>query len=126
MESKEKTILIVDDEEDIRELVEITLDDSVHHIATAVDGIDALVCVERSCPDLVILDWTMPGLTGPEVIEKLREDPRTAVIPVIMLTGRDEGGELIPTKVLGIFSYLRKPFSPLELLEKVQEALARC
>ena len=124
METREKTILIVDDEEDIRELVEITLEDSQYHLCTAGDGKAGLEAIQQQRPDLVILDWMMPRLSGLEVVRKLREDPRTASIPVVFLTSQDASDHQEDVRALGIFSYLHKPFSPLELIQTVQKALA--
>ena len=125
MKATEKTILIVDDEEDIRELVELTLEDSRYRLRTAVDGAAALKAIELQLPDLVILDWMMPRLNGLEVVKSLRENSTTASIPVVMLTSRNEVTQEDEFQNLRIFSYLRKPFSPLELIQTVQEALVR-
>lgn len=124
MDSREKTILIVEDEEDIRELVEITLEDSRYCLRTAADGEAGLKAIHHQRPDLVILDWVMPRLTGLEVLRKLRENSSTAGIPVILLTSQVAAEHHEEVRTLGIFSYLHKPFSPLELIQTVQEALA--
>ena len=124
MKTREKTILIVDDEEDIRELVEITLEDSRYHLRTAVDGNEAIKVIEEQHPDLVILDWMMPRLTGLEVVKWLRKNPSTEDIPVVMLTSRKEGDRQDEFQRLHIVSYLQKPFSPLELIQTVRETLA--
>ena len=124
MESREKTILIVEDDDDIRELIEITLEDSQYCLRTASDGEVGLNAILLQRPDLVILDWIMPRLTGLEVLRKIRECPSTAGIPVIVLTSLTEVEHEEEVHSLGIFSYLQKPFSPLELIKTVQEALA--
>ena len=125
MKSPIKTILIADDEEDLRTLVEITLEDPQYRIVTADDGERALECIHRDLPDVVILDWMMPKLSGVEVLKKLRQDPRTSTMPVVLLTARDDLANQDEVRTLAVFAYLVKPFSPLELLKKVQEALAR-
>ena len=124
MESREKTILIVDDDEDIRELVEITLEDSEYRLHTAEDGQAGLDAVLDLRPDLVILDWMMPRLNGLQVVRKLREHTTTAGIPVVLLTSQPDTEHREEIQTLGIFSYLQKPFSPLELIQTVQKALA--
>jgi len=124
MESREKTIIIVDDDDDIRELVEITLEDSQYRLYTAKDGEAGLKAIQNDRPDLVILDWVMPKLTGLEVLRKLRENPITAGIAVVLLTSQDNREHQEEIQTLGIFSYLQKPFSPLELIQTVQKALA--
>ncbi len=124
MESREKTILIVDDDEDIRELVEITLEDSHYSLRTAEDGEAGLNAIQDQRPDLVILDWMMPRLDGLQVVKKLRENTRTAGIPVVLLTSQPDKDHREEIRTLGIFSYLQKPFSPLELIQTVQKALA--
>ncbi|GJL51858.1 response regulator [Candidatus Nitrospira salsa] len=124
MESREKTIIIVDDDDDIRELVEITLEDSQYRLYTAEDGAAGLKAIQAHRPDLVILDWVMPELTGLEVVRKLRENSITAGIAVVLLTSQDNRDHQEEIQTLGIFSYLQKPFSPLELIQTVQKALA--
>ena len=124
MEVREKTIIIVDDDDDIRELVEITLEDSQYRLYTAENGAAGLKAVQQHRPDLVILDWMMPKLDGLEVIRRLRENPITAGIAVVMLTSQNNRDHQEEIQTLGIFSYLQKPFSPLELIQTVQKALA--
>lgn len=124
METQVKTILIADDEEDLRFLVETTLEDPRHRVISAANGTIALERIQQIHPDLVVLDWMMPGLTGFEIIKKLREDPVTAAIPVVLLTANDCPEDQARAQTLGIVAYIVKPFSPLELLQKVREALA--
>lgn len=119
-----KRILIADDEEDLRLLVQITLENPSYHILTAVDGRRTVDAVCAQIPDLLILDWMMPGLNGCEVVKILRQNPDTAGIPIVMLTAKDgiESREQIAS--LNLAGYLVKPFSPLELIQKVREVLA--
>jgi two-component system phosphate regulon response regulator PhoB len=123
MSSSVKTILIADDDEDLRLLVQVTLENPTYRILTAVNGRKALEAVNQHRPDLLIIDWMMPGLNGCEAVARLRENPETASIPVVMLTARDgfEGKE--ETASLALAGYLAKPFSPLELIKKVREVL---
>ncbi len=118
-----KTILLADDEANLRKLVRWTLDDPQYRILDASSGSAALELARQERPDLLLLDWMMPGLSGIEVIKKLREDPVLASIPVIMLTARGQEKDRERALALGLHSYLVKPFSPLELIEKVQEVL---
>ena len=123
MSSSVKTILIADDDEDLRLLVQVTLESPTYRIFTAVDGRKALEAVNQHRPDLLIIDWMMPGLNGCEAVAQLRENPETASIPVVMLTARDglEAKEEIVS--LALAGYLAKPFSPLELIKKVRAVL---
>lgn len=116
-----KTILIADDEPSLRMLTRITLDDPEYRILEAEDGSIALDLTKREKPDLLILDWMMPGLTGIEVAHSLRQDPQTAAIPIIMLTARGQDTDKAQGRAAGVNTYLVKPFSPLELLQKIQE-----
>jgi len=116
METSSKTILIADDEEDLRMLVEITLEDPAYRIVTAVDGEQALDQIRQIRPDLVILDWMMPRLNGLEVVKQLRQDPTTVRIPVVLLTANHCQKDQAEVQTFGIVAYLVKPFSPLELL----------
>jgi two-component system phosphate regulon response regulator PhoB len=119
-----KTILLADDETNLRTLVRTTLDDPQYRILEAADGTTALELARRQPPDLLVLDWMMPGVNGIEVAKTLRQDPATAHIPIILLTARGQETDKAQGHSLGTYAYLVKPFSPLELLQKVQEALA--
>lgn len=119
-----KTIVIADDDEDLRLLVEITLENPAYKILTAVDGSQALEAVKQHHPDLLIIDWMMPGLNGCEVVTQLRQSPHMATLPVVMLTARDGQEAQAQTASLALAGYLVKPFSPLELIQKVREVLA--
>ena len=85
-----KTIMLVDDQMDLRTLVRMTLEDPSVRIVETDNGDDAVALAHREMPDLVLLDWMMPGRNGLEVLKALRADPETQSIPVIMLTSRDE------------------------------------
>ncbi len=118
-----KTILLADDEANLRLLVHTTLDDPEYHILEAADGTTALALAKQEHPDLLVLDWMMPGMTGVEVARTLRNDAQTTHIPIIMLTAKGQEKDKEQGRALGVYAYLIKPFSPLELLEKVQAAL---
>jgi two-component system, OmpR family, phosphate regulon response regulator PhoB len=118
-----KKILVVDDEENLRVLIETTLDSPECQIIHACDGRAALDLAIHERPDLIILDWMMPSMTGIDVLHMLHTYPPTRDIPVLMLTARGQERDRQLASALGVHSYLIKPFSPLELLEKVQQAL---
>ena len=115
-----KRILIADDEPQIRILLNATLSVNDYQLFEAADGDQALAMIEVHKPDLVILDWMMPKLTGIQVAESLRDNPETASIPVIMLTARGMQGDRRVGKLAGIREYVVKPFSPNNLLEIVE------
>jgi two-component system phosphate regulon response regulator PhoB len=119
-----QTILLADDEKPLRILVHTTLEGPDFEILEASDGLEALETARRVRPDLLVLDWMMPSLTGPEVARKLKGDPATADIPIIMLTAKGQKTDREFAIEAGISAYLVKPFSPLELLDRVREALA--
>jgi DNA-binding response OmpR family regulator len=118
-----KTILLADDEANLRLLVRITLDDPGYCILEAADGTSALELAQKERPDLLVLDWTMPGINGIDVAKVLRQHPATAHIPIIMLTAKGQETDKVQGHGVGANAYLVKPFSPLELLRKVQEVL---
>jgi two-component system phosphate regulon response regulator PhoB len=116
-------VLIAEDEEDLRELIRITLDGGGFHILQAADGVEAIEIALAERPELVLLDWQMPGCTGPEVCVALRGDPRTASTRIIMITSRAQNRDRLVSFQSGADDYLTKPFSPLHLLDKVRAVL---
>ncbi len=120
-----KTILIADDEPDLRLLLRTTLEDPAYRILEALDGESALQLIRKEHPDVVILDRMMPGLSGFDVAAASLADPATQHIPLILLTALDQpttrDGEHAPE----VFAYLVKPFSPLQLLKTVRQALGQ-
>jgi signal transduction histidine kinase len=114
------TILLADDETHLRTLVRTTLEDPSYRIVEASTGTAALELARRERPDLVVLDLMMPGLTGLEVLQRLRVDPDTARVPVVMLTATGQEKDRTRALQLGADAYLVKPFSPLELLQTVE------
>jgi DNA-binding response OmpR family regulator len=118
-----KTILLADDEANLRTLVRTTLDDPEYCILEATDGTAALELARKERPDLLVLDWMMPGINGIEVAQAMRQDPATTHIPIILLTAKGQEADKERGHSLGACAYIVKPFSPLELLQKVQEIL---
>lgn len=118
-----KTILIADDHDHLRLLVAKTLGSPSYRILEACNGDEALDLAQRESPDLLILDWMMPGRSGLEVVQALRQDPATAELPVIMLTARAQSADRSNAMLHGVRAYIVKPFSPLELMELVEKVL---
>jgi DNA-binding response OmpR family regulator len=118
-----KTILIADDHQYLRFLVRTTLDRPDYRILEAADGEAALQIARDEHPDLLILDWMMPKVSGLDVLQSLREDRDTCDIPVIMLTAKAQAADRNQAIMKGIRGYLTKPFSPLELMDRVEKAL---
>ncbi len=121
--SHSKTIMLADDELDIRTVCRILLETSDTHILEVGNGNDALELARRDLPDLIVLDWMMPGLDGLEVLQALRQEPETAGIPIIMLSSRDQPEDIQRALDLEVTAYLCKPFNPAELLATVEQAL---
>ncbi len=115
-------VLLVDDDEMIRELVAARLGDC-YHIVTADNGLDGLEMARASPPAIVVLDWMMPGLGGPEVCRRLKEDDRTAGIPVLLLTSRANEDDIRAAFEHGADDYLTKPFEVGELDEAIQRLI---
>lgn len=118
-------ILLVEDEPAIQELIVANLIRAGHTVTRAADGETALRVVRDALPDLILLDWMLPGISGIELARKLRAQERTREIPLIMLTARSEEHD----KVLGLESgaddYITKPFSPRELVARIKAVLRR-
>jgi two-component system phosphate regulon response regulator PhoB len=120
-----ETILIVDDEEDVLELVRYNLDKNGYTIAAATSGEEALKKVRTQMPDLVILDLMLPGVDGLNVCKQLKSDPKTEHLPVIMLTAKGEESDIVTGLELGADDYVTKPFSPKVLVARVRRSLHR-
>ena len=118
-------VLVVDDEPDIVALVVYHLAKTGYRVSSAAAGPDALAIARRERPALIVLDLMLPGLSGFEVLEKLREDEATRGIAVLMLTARKEEPDRIRGLSLGADDYLTKPFSPQELVLRVGAILRR-
>ena len=116
-------ILIADDDGAVRSLIRMTLDSGQTEILEVDDGTTALELARRELPELIFLDWSMPGSSGIEVCRALRDDPETAQIKVVMLTARSESSDREAGLAAGADDYITKPFSPLQLLDKVIEVL---
>jgi DNA-binding response OmpR family regulator len=118
-------VLIVEDDADIAALIAHYLAKSGYSADTVSDGGRAVARARETVPDLVILDLMLPGLNGLEVCRELRAEPRTAAVPIIMLTARGEESERILGLDVGADDYVVKPFSPNELMARVRALLRR-
>jgi len=118
-------ILIVDDEPDILELLEYNLRQAGYSVVTANDGASALSSVRDQHPDLILLDLMLPDVSGTEVCKQLRKDPATELIPIMMITARSEEIDRVVGFEIGADDYITKPFSPRELVLRVQAVLRR-
>ncbi|MHB1225079.1 MAG: response regulator [Gemmatimonadaceae bacterium] len=118
-------VLVVDDEPDIVALVAYHLARAGYRVSTAASGTDAVEVATSECPSLIVLDLMLPGLSGFEVLERLRASDRTRDVAVLMLTARKEEPDRIRGLSLGADDYLTKPFSPQELVLRVAAILRR-
>lgn len=118
-------ILVAEDEPDIMALIALRLEREGHELIRANDGVEALQSVIDEQPDLAVLDWMMPGLTGVEVCAALRAHPEARTIRVIMLTARAQESDLQAAFDAGVDEYLIKPFRPGELQDRVAALLSR-
>ena len=119
------TILVIDDEKDLIELVSYNLQKEGFVVKCARDGESGLASAAGDPPDLVLVDLMMPGIDGLEVCRRLRLDPRTAAVPVIMLTAKSAESDRIVGLELGADDYVTKPFSPRELAARIKAVLRR-
>ncbi len=125
-----KTVLVVDDDPDIRELVTWKLTQAGFATLSASDGESGLAAAlssdhEGHVPDLVLVDWMMPKMAGIELCRALRGNPTTAHIPIILLTAKAQENEVERGFAAGVDDYIVKPFSPREMVSRVQALLAR-
>jgi two-component system phosphate regulon response regulator PhoB len=118
-------VLVVDDEEDILELVRYNLGKEGHRVTCVATGEEALEAAKDGSPDLIVLDLMLPGVDGLDVCKILKQDPRTAAIPVVMLTAKGEESDIVTGLELGADDYVTKPFSPRVLLARVKAVLRR-
>ena len=123
--STNKTVLVVEDEADLAEVVRYNLEREGYRCRCVADGTSALAELRRERPDVLILDRMLPGLSGDEVIAKLRRDAETASIPVLMLTAKAEESDELVGFALGADDYVTKPFSMKLLLARVDALLRR-
>lgn len=119
------TILVVDDEEPIQELLRFNLEKEGYQVKVVGDGVEALGQIEKTQPDLVVLDLMLPGMDGLEICRQLRTLTKYQDLPVIMLTAKGEEIDKVLGLELGADDYITKPFSPRELLARIKARLRR-
>ena len=120
-----KTILIVDDEAPIREMIVVALEMAGYRCLEAGDSQQAHSLIVDHRPDLLLLDWMLPGTSGIELARRLKRDELTADIPIIMLTAKDEEDNKVQGLEVGADDYITKPFSPRELVARLRAVLRR-
>jgi two-component system alkaline phosphatase synthesis response regulator PhoP len=123
--AKTQRILIIEDEPDITEVLKYNLEKNHYHVSTAGSGEDGLAAARDSLPDLILLDLMLPGIDGLEVCRKLREDPRTRDLLIIMLTAKGTEADVVVGLTLGADDYIVKPFSTSELMARIRAVLRR-
>ena len=118
-------ILVVEDEPSIAELIAINLTHAGYTVSRALQADEALILLRNSMPDLVILDWMMPGKSGVQFARELRSNLSTQAIPILMLTAKGEEADKVLGLDAGADDYVTKPFSPKELVARVKALLRR-
>jgi DNA-binding response OmpR family regulator len=118
-------ILVADDDMDIRDLVAFKLEQAGYEVTAVDNGLAALTAARQVLPDLVVLDVMMPGMSGIDVCRELRGDRSTSDLPIILLTARAQEGDVEVGFGVGADDYIVKPFSPRELVSRVEAVLAR-
>ena len=118
-------ILVVEDEPPLVEVIRYNLENNGYRVAVAEDGEEALLLAVEEPPDLVVLDWMLPKMSGIEVCRQLRKDSETRGLPIIMLTARTEESDKIQGLDSGADDFIAKPFSPKELMARVRAVLRR-
>ena len=118
-------ILIVEDEEALALLLRYNLEAEGYEVETVARGDEADLLLKEHSPDIVILDWMLPGLSGIELCRRLRARPETKQLPIIMLTARGEESERVRGLATGADDYVAKPFSPTELVARIRAVLRR-
>ncbi len=118
-------ILLVEDEPALQELLAFNVAQCGYHAIQAFDVTDAMVHISRVLPDIILLDWMLPGGSGVELARRLRADQRTRNVPIIMLTARTDERDKILGLESGADDYITKPFSPRELMARIRAVLRR-
>src|SRR5690606_34994440 len=122
---KRETSVVIEDETDILDVIEYNLAREGYRVRTYRDGEQGLLAVRRDAPDLVLLDLMLPGLDGLEVCRRLKQDPVTRAIPIVMVTAKGEESDVVLGLGVGADDYIAKPFSPKELVARVGAVLRR-
>lgn len=118
-------ILLVEDEPGIQELLKLNLGQAGHQVTAADDAEGALQYLKTALPDVILLDWMLPGMSGIDLCRRLRADKRYQPVPIIMLTARGEEQDRVAGLDTGADDYITKPFSPRELVSRIRAVLRR-
>lgn len=118
-------ILIVEDDDAIRTMLKLVLQQSDFEVNTANDVKEAQIAIEEAEPDLILLDWMLPGITGVEWARRLKKDESLKDIPIILLTAKGEEEDKVRGLEIGADDYMTKPFSPKELVARIRAVLRR-
>ena len=119
------SILLIEDEPAIQQLVALVLKQAGHSIQSADSAEAGFALIKEKLPDLLLVDWMLPGISGAEFTKRLRQDERTKQLPIILLTARSEEADKVKGLDLGADDYITKPFSPKELQARIQALLRR-
>ena len=119
------TVLIIEDEQEVREMLSLSLNRSGFSVWEAASAEEALQRLDGPLPNLLIIDWMLPGMSGVALARRLRQDEHTASLPLIMLTARGEETDKLKSFDSGIDDYITKPFSPKELVARIKALLRR-
>jgi two-component system phosphate regulon response regulator PhoB len=120
-----KTILTVEDERPIREMVRLSLEKAGFDVLEAENGEQAMVTIADHRPDLVLVDWMLPGMSGIDLARRLKQDDATSELPIIMVSARGEEEDKVRGLEIGADDYVAKPFSPRELIARIKAVLRR-
>lgn len=118
-------ILVIEDEPDILEMIRYNLDREGYRVSAVVNGEDGFERAQQDSPDLVLLDLMLPGIDGLEICRRLKADPVTRGIPIVMVTAKGDESDIVLGLGLGADDYVPKPFSPKELVARVKAVLRR-
>ena len=118
-------VLIVEDEREIREMIAFALERAGFRVLEASSAEAAIEQLEGLLPDVVVVDWMLPGSTGIELVRRIRRDAHTAQLPLLMLTARGEETDKLRSFEVGVDDYVTKPFSPRELIARIKALLRR-
>jgi two-component system phosphate regulon response regulator PhoB len=125
MSNDHPTVLLVEDEPAQREVLSYNLKSEGFDVVTAADGDEAMMLVEEEMPDIIVLDWMLPGISGIEICRRLKSKTETRAIPVLMLSARAEEVDRVRGLETGADDYVVKPYSVLELMARVRTQLRR-
>lgn len=125
MNDSRKNILVVEDERSIRDMLRVTLERNGFEVTDAADAETALVRIADRNPDLILLDWMLPGMSGIDLARRLKRDASASDTPIIMVSARGEEEDRVRGLDIGADDYVAKPFSPRELLARIRAVMRR-